>query len=227
MAYKRQKIGDVGRVLCGVGVALVLLLAPVAARGQKYACVNTDYVLRNVPEYASAQKKIDQYVEEWRKELEEKVGELTRMKADYEQEHYLLPDNLKKRRQEDIRLKEQEIRDLQQQRFGAGGDLDKRREELMRPVQDRVYSAIERIANDKGYAFVFDKAGSATVLFASKKYDISDEVLESLGCKPGVAGDESEGGSKPGKKSGKSSGNPEMRQPAAGTPLGGKAKGTK
>lgn len=222
MVYRRQNIGIAGRMLrCGA-VAVLLLLVPVAVQGQKYACVNTDYVLKNVPDYAAAQKKLDQLVEEWKKELEEKAAELTRMRADYEQEHYLLPDNLKKRRLEDIRLKEQEIRDLQQQRFGAGGDLDKRRSELLRPVQDRVYSAIERIANDKGYAFVFDKAGSPTVLFASKKYDISDEVLESMGYKPGAAeeaGSDDKG--KTGAKKGKSGGNPEMRQPAGSTPLGG------
>ena len=125
------------------------------------------------------------------------------MRADYEQESYLLPENLKKRRQEEIRTKEQEIRNLQQQYFGAGGDLDKRRAELLKPVQDRVYSVIERLAGEKNYAMVFDKAGSATVLFASKKYDISDDVLEQLGVKPGAAGadKEQEGGKAPDKAS--------------------------
>ena len=79
------------------------------------------------------------------------------------------------------------MRDLQRQRFGAGGDLDKKRQELLKPVEDRVYSTIERIANEKNYAFVFDRAGSATILFASEKYDLSDQVLEMLGYKPGDA----------------------------------------
>ena len=109
------------------------------------------------------------------------------MQAEYEQESYLLPDNLKKRRQEEIKAKAQAIRDLQQQRFGAGGDLDRKRAELLKPVQDRVYAMIERVANEKNYAFVFDKAGSPTVLFANKKYDISNEVLELLGYKPGAS----------------------------------------
>lgn len=171
-------------------ILLVLLaLAPVAI-AQKYACINTDYVMKSIPDYANAQKRLDKYVADWTKELSDKAAELDNMRAEYEQESYLLPDNLKKRRQEDIKAKEQEIRNLQQQRFGAGGDLDARRAELLKPVQDRVYSIIERIAQEKNYAFIFDKAGSATVLFASKKYDISDEVLEAMGIKPGAAATE-------------------------------------
>ena len=157
------------------------------AQAQKYACVNTDYVLRSVPEYASAQKRLDKYVEDWQKELVDKQGEVDAMRAEFEQESYLLPDNLKKRRQEELKAKEQEVRTLQQQRFGPGGDLDKKRAELLKPIQDRVYATIERLAHEKIYAFVFDKAGSSAVLFASKKYDISDEVLELLGYKPGAS----------------------------------------
>jgi len=157
-----------------------------SAQAQKYAVVNTDYVMKSIPDYTNAQKRLDRYVEDWTRELNEKQGELDALRAEYEQESYLLPDNLKKRRKEEIKAKEQELRALQQQHFGAGGDLDKRRAELLKPVQDRVYSTIERIAREKNYAFIFDKAGSATVLYASKKYDISDEVLEMMGYKPGA-----------------------------------------
>lgn len=184
---------------------IVLIFTAVCsmATAQKYAVVNTDYVLKSLPEYSSAQKRLDRYVADWQKELADKAAEIESMRADYEQESYLLPENLKKRRQEEIHAKEQEIRALQQQYFGAGGDLDKRRAELLKPVQDRVYSVIERLAGEKNYAIVFDKAGSATVLFASKKYDISDDVLEQLGVKPGVAGADKEpdGGKSPDKTS--------------------------
>ncbi len=184
-------------------IVLVLFAMLPMATAQKYAVVNTDYVLKSLPEYSSAQKRLDRYVADWQKELTDKAAEVESMRADYEQESYLLPENLKKRRQEEIRAKEQEIRNLQQQYFGAGGDLDKRRAELLKPVQDRVYSVIERLAGEKNYAMVFDKAGSATVLFASKKYDISDDVLEQLGVKPGAAGadKEQEGGKAPDKAS--------------------------
>lgn len=158
-----------------------------SASAQKYACINTDYVMRSVPDYANALKRLDKYVEDWQKEISDLQSEVDAMRSEYEQESYLLPDNLKKRRQEEIKAKEQEIRALQLQRFGPEGDLDKKRAELLRPVQDRVFAVIERLAQEKNYAFVFDKAGSPAVLFASKKYDISDEVLELLGVKPGAS----------------------------------------
>lgn len=167
-------------------IVLVLLCAAILpAEAQKYACVNTDYILRSIPEYSNAQKRLDKYVEDWQRELSDKMSELDGLRVELEQENYLLPDNLKKRRQEEIRSKEQEIKELQQQRFGVGGDLDKKRAELLKPVQDRVFSTIERIAQEKNYAFIFDKSGSPAVLFVSKKYDISDEVLDLLGYKPG------------------------------------------
>lgn len=179
------------------------------AWAQKYACVNTDYILKSIPDYANAQKRLDKYVADWQKELQDKQDELDAMRADYEQESYLLPDNLKKRRQEELKEKEQELKTLQRQRFGADGDLDKKRAELLKPVQDRVYATIERIAHEKNYAFVFDKAASATLLFSNKKYDISDEVLELLGYKPGAVTEPPKGADD---KGGRKPTNPEMRQ---------------
>lgn len=186
--------------------ALMLAVAPSMAQ-QKYACVNTDYVLRSIPDYANAQKRLDKYVDDWTAELAEKQSELENLRAEYEQESYLLPENLKKRRQEEINSKEKEVRALQQQRFGPGGDLDRKRAELLKPIQDRVFAAIERIAQEKNYGMVFDKAGSPAVLFANRKYDISDEVLESLGYKGGSSSPASEADN--GKKKPT---NPEMRQ---------------
>lgn len=183
-------------------ILTLLCLLPMMSWSQKYACINTDYVLRNVPDYANALKRLDKYVEDWQKELTDKQAEIETMRSEYEQESYLLPDNLKKRRQEEIKAKEQELRALQVQRFGPDGDLDKKRVELLKPVQDRVFAVIERVAQEKNYAFVFDKAGNNAVLFASKKYDISDEVLELLGYKPNASAapegaDEQQGKKKP------------------------------
>ena len=160
---------------------------PAVATAQKYACVNTEYVTTNVPDYVNAQKRILKFAEEWQKELDAKYVELENLRKSYQQEAYLLPENLRQRRQEELKAKEQEVRDLQRQRFGAGGDLDRKREDLLKPVQDRIYNAIERIASEKSYAFVFDKSASSTIIFANAKYDISDQVLEILGCKPGDA----------------------------------------
>lgn len=167
-------------------IATLILLA-VPARAQKYASVNTAYILSNLPEYNQALNKVNKYVDEWRSELEAKQVEVEELRQRYEQESYLLPENLKQRRQDEIRTKESELRNLQQQRFAPGGDLDQKRAELMKPVQDRVYNAIERVAREKNYAFVFDRAGSATVLYVADKYDISNQVLEMLGVKPGTA----------------------------------------
>lgn len=209
-----------------IALSVMLLAFAMPAFAQKYACVNTDYVLKSMPDYANAQQRLDRYVTDWKKELDDKNSELMAMRAEYEQESYLLPENLKKRRQEEIKTKEQEIRDLQQQRFGPGGDLDKRRAELLKPVQDRVYSTIERVAHEKNYAFVFDKAGSNTLLFANKKYDISDEVLELMGINPNATKQqELQSDEKP---KAKRPSNNEMNAPGAnrtgrdvGTPLGG------
>lgn len=165
--------------------ALLLLafLAAVPVEAQKYACVNTEYILHSVPEYNQALNKINRFVEEWQQEISTKQQELDELRQQYQQEAYLLPDNLKQRRQDEIHNKETELRSLQHQRFAAGGDLDQKRAELMKPVQDRIYNAIERVAREKNYAFVFDKAASAIVIYVSDKYDISDQVLEMLGIK--------------------------------------------
>ncbi len=187
---------------------MLVALAP-TVMAQKYACVNTDYILKSIPDYAAAQRRLDKYVADWQKELQDKQSELDAMRASYEQESYLLPDNLKRRRQEELKEKEQEIKELQRQRFGAEGDLDKKRAELLKPVQDRVYTAIERMAHEKNYAFIFDKAGSATILFSNKKYDISNEVLELLGYKPGATAEPPKGAEEKGSKR---PSNPEMRQ---------------
>lgn len=200
-------IGNVLKAMAFVGIVFIFQLSLInPAKAQKYACVNTDYVLRSIPEYSNAQKRLDKYVEDWQHELEEKISELEGLRVEFEQESYLLPENLKKRRQEEIKSKEQEVKGLQQQRFGVGGDLDKKRAELLKPVQDRVFATIERVAQEKNYAFVFDKAGSPAVLFASKKYDISDEVLDLLGYKPGSSSAPSEIEGEKKKPS-----NPEMR----------------
>lgn len=164
---------------------LTLFCLPIEGRAQKYACVNSEYILHNIPDYVTAMNKLAKFTEEWQSELEAKQQEVDELRERYQQEAYLLPDNLKQRRQDEIHTKDAELRALQRQRFGAGGDLDKKRAELMRPVQERLYNAIERVAREKNYAFVFDKASGTTVLYVSDKYDISKQVLEMLGVKVG------------------------------------------
>ncbi len=180
-----------------------------SATAQKYACVNTEYILTNIPDYTQAQNQLNRYSEDWQKELEAKFQEIDKMYKTYQQEAYLLPDNLKRKREDEIIAKEKEAKALQMKRFGAGGDLDKKREELMKPIQDKVYNAIERIANEKSYAFILDKAGSATLLFVNKKYDISDQVLSLLGYTPGQGTGQLDNGGEV-----KKIDNPEMKKPS-------------
>ncbi|MBQ7280462.1 MAG: OmpH family outer membrane protein [Bacteroidales bacterium] len=171
-------------VLCGMTYSAV---------AQKYACVNTEYILKSMPDYTQAQQRIDKYVAEWQREIEGKMQELETLRLSFQQEAYLLPDNLKNRRQQEIKTRDQEVRDLQRKYFAPDGELDKKRAEMLRPIQDRIYTAIERIAKEKGYAFVFDKAGSSTVLYVSEKYDITTQVLENLGVKGGAPADNEKG----------------------------------
>jgi len=200
-------------------LALMLIGVATPVWAQKYACVNTDYILKSIPDYTNAQKRLDKYVSDWQNELSTKMDNLSALRSEYEKENYLLPENLKKKRLEELKEKEAEIKALQKQRFGPGGDMDKKSAELIKPVQDRIYAAIERVAHEKNFAFVFDKAASSTVLFANKKYDISDDVLELLGYKPGAANDMSVPADK---NQHQRASNPEMRQqdPNTASPLG-------
>lgn len=190
---------------------ILVFLMPMAVGAQKYACVNTEYILSNIPDYSRAQSQLDKQAANWQKELEQKFQEIDRLYKTYQQEAYLLPDNLKRKREEEIKAKENEAKELQNKYFGPGGDLDKKRAELMKPIQDRVYNAIERIANEKSYAFILDKSGSATLLYVNAKYDVSDLVLDMLGYKAGGNNNEEKDASQPTRK--KEVSNPEMRKP--------------
>lgn len=148
---------------------------------QKYAYVNTDYILDNVPEYADAQAQLDELSVVWQKEIEAKFAEIDKMYKNFQNEAVLLPEDMKKKREEDIVKKEKEGKDLQKKRFGKDGDLFKKRQELIKPIQEKIYNAIEDIASAENYAVVFDKAGSATLIYTNPKYDISEQVLDKLG----------------------------------------------
>ena len=193
---------------------IVAFLLPLTMNAQKYACVNTEYILSNIPDYTRAQSQLDKMAEKLQKEVEGKFVEIDKLHKAFQQEAYLLPENLKHKREEEIKAKEAEARELQTKYFGPGGDLDKKRAELMKPIQDRVYNTIERIANEKNYAFILDKSGSATLLYVNAKYDVSDLVLDMLGYKAGSAqktDDTGDGASSTSRR--KDVGNPEMRKP--------------
>jgi outer membrane protein len=168
---------------------LVLMLSVVigfTGKAQKFAYVDTQYILENITEYRDAQDQLDKISIEWQKEIEAKFAEVDKAYKDFQAEAPLLPEDIKKKREDDILKKEQAAKALQKQRFGKDGDLFKKRQELMKPIQDKVYEAVEEIATAQGLAFIFDKSGSVTILYANSKNDKSDDVLEKLGYKPGA-----------------------------------------
>jgi outer membrane protein len=160
----------------------VILLAG-AVQAQRYAVVDTKYILDKMPEYKEAQKTLDQTSMQWQKEIDDKQAVLDRMYKDYEAEQVMLSEELKKKREDEIFNKEKEVRDLQRKRFGFEGDLFKKRQELIKPIQDKVYNAIQKIAVTRLYDFILDKSEGITVIFADPKLDKSEDVLKELGIK--------------------------------------------
>lgn len=160
---------------------MLFLSAFVFTYAQKYAYVDTDYILKNIPEYTDAQDLLDDLSVKWQKEIEAKFAEIDKLYKDYQAEAILLPEDIKKKREEEIIQKEKEAKELQKQKFGRDGELFQKRQELVQPIQEKIYNAIEEIATVRNFAFVFDKGGSLTILFANPKFDISDEVLDEVG----------------------------------------------
>ncbi|MFZ9661751.1 MAG: OmpH family outer membrane protein [Chitinophagaceae bacterium] len=160
-------------------VALVLSTGFVQA--QRYAIIDTRYILDKLQDYKDAQKKLDQFSEQWQREIDTKQAELDKMYRSFEAEQVLLSDELKKKREDELFNKEKELRDLQKKRFGFEGDLFKKRQELIKPIQDKVYNAIQKLAVARQYDFILDKSEGITVIFSDPKLDRSDDVLKELG----------------------------------------------
>lgn len=163
-----------------------LMLGPSVfkAAAQKFAFVDTDYVLNQMPEYRSAQKQLDELSEKWQKEVEKMYAEVDKLYKDYQAEKVLLTTQLQKEREEAIMKKEREVKDFQQEKFGYEGELFKKRQELIKPIQDKVFESIQKVAKDNALNFIFDKSGQLLMLYTDAKYDKSDEVLADLGVVP-------------------------------------------
>ncbi len=150
---------------------------------QRYAVIDTKYVLDKIPEYKDADKKLQAISQQWQKEIDDRQAVLDKMYKNYDAEQFMLTEELKKKREDELFVKEKEIRDLQKRRFGYEGDLFKERQRLVKPIQDKVYNAIQKMALSKSYDFVLDKSEGITVIFADPKLDKSDDVLKELGIK--------------------------------------------
>lgn len=149
-------------------------------QAQRYAVIDTRYILNKLPEYEEAQKKLDAFSAQWQKEIDEKQVILDQLYRNFEAERVMLSDELLKKREDDLFNKEKELRDLQKKRFGFEGDLFKKRQELVKPIQDRVYNAVQKIAVARQYDLVLDKSEGITIIFADPKLDRSDDVLKEL-----------------------------------------------
>jgi outer membrane protein len=163
--------------------ALVLSLFAGTALAQKFAFVDTDYILQNIPSYKAAQGELDKTSETWEAEVAAEYEEIEKMYKTYQSERVLLTDEMKQKRQEEIMSKEHEVKDLQAKYFGPDGDLAKRREELVKPIQDAIYKAVKELSAEGSYAIIFDTASGASILYSNPRYDLSDEVLKKLGYK--------------------------------------------
>lgn len=163
---------------------IFLLFAGVGTvSAQKFCYVDTDYILAQSPAYQSAQTELNNLSIQWQKEVEAKYAEIDLMYKNFQQERILMTEELAQKREAEIVQKEKEAKEFQKSKFGVDGELFKKRQELIKPIQDQVYNAVATMAVRDGYAIVFDKASDMTMLYTNPKYDKSDEVLEILGWK--------------------------------------------
>ena len=157
--------------ICGIGMA----------SAQKFALVDMDYILRNVPAYEMANEQLNQVSQRWEKEVNQLAKEAETMYKNYQSDMVFLTDDQKKKREEEIVAKEKEVTDTRYKYFGPEGELYKKRQSLMKPIQEDVYNAVKAVAEEKGYQTIFDRASSQSIVFASPRIDVSNEVLAKLG----------------------------------------------
>lgn len=162
-------------------IIIAVLLTGFSAFAQRYCVVDSKYILENLPEYKQAQNKLDEVSSTWQKEIDAKLQDVDRMYKSYQAEQVMLSDEMKKKREDEIIKKEKEAKDLQKKRFGYEGDLFKKRQELVKPVQDKVYNAVQKMASSRGYDVIFDKSADLSIFYADPKIDKSDDVLKDLG----------------------------------------------
>lgn len=162
---------------------LLILGTCFVSSAQKYGYIDSEFILNKMPEYKDAKERLDKLAERWTKEIEERYEAIKLKKDNFLREQDLLPAEEKAKREEEIKTLESEAMQMQQTRFGVSGDYFQKRQELIKPIQDKVYEAMQAVASKRNYSFIFDKANQSNLVFADSKFDISDEVLKELGIK--------------------------------------------
>ena len=160
---------------------LAVCFLAITTQAQKFAYVDTDYILKKIPEFNQAQDKLDALSADWQKEIENKYADVDQMYRSYQQEQVLLTDEMKVKREEAIIKKEKGAKDLQQKYFGPEGELYIKRQELIKPIQDKIYNAIQQLAANNKYAIIFDSSSDLIMLYKNNNLDKSDKVLDLLG----------------------------------------------
>ena len=168
------------KVLFLLAIASFISLSTFAQKSVRIGYIDTEYILQNVPEYQSASTQLDTKVDKWKKEIEKRLSDIDQKKKQLSSESVLLTPELIQERQEDINIEENEVLDYQQKRFGPNGDLMIQRKQLMQPIQDQIFTAVQEIATNKNYDFVFDKSADVVMLYSADRFDISDQVLRSI-----------------------------------------------
>lgn len=162
-------------------VVVVALATALGARAQKFALVDMEYILSNVPSYEMANEQLNQLSQRWQKEVEALNREAETMYKNYQADMVFLTDEMKKTREAEIVAKEKEAIELRNKYFGPDGELYKKRQSLMKPIQEDVYNAIKKLSEERGYQAIFDRASASDIIFASPRIDVSNEVLDKLG----------------------------------------------
>ena len=153
----------------------------IGVQAQKFAAVDMSYIMKNIPAYESANEQLNQVSKKWQTEVETAMKDVQQMYKNYQTELVFMSDDMKVKREDEIVAKEKEAQELKRKYFGPEGELFKKRESLMKPIQDEIYTAIQEISKDKDLQLVFDKSSAMSAIFVSPKLDISDDVLKKLG----------------------------------------------
>lgn len=164
-------------------ITAVILSTVFVSKAQKFGFIDSEYIMENIPAYTAAQEQLNQLSSQYQKELEAMHAEIEQMYQDFQAESVLLSDDMKRKREDVIISKEKDYKQLQRKYFGPEGDLFKKRQGLVKPIQDDIFNAVQEISTDGSYAVIFDKAGGTTLFFTNPRYDLSDQVLQKLGYK--------------------------------------------
>ena len=160
---------------------IAVVACAMASYAQKFALVDMEYILKNVPSYEMANEQLNQVSQRWQREVDDLAKEAEAMYKNYQSEMVFLTDDQKKKKESEIVAKEKEATELRYKYFGPQGELYKKRQALIKPIQDEVYNAVKKVSEERGYSVIFDRASSESIIFASPRIDVSNDVLTKMG----------------------------------------------